>query len=190
MRKFSAALARFVMDFAKALLTPARGRHSARRQRSTRVRRYARTLPPAPTRTTGVTRTTAAAGTTGVTIPERSSPPPPRREPSPTHLEEPALIRPYHHAHEQELRRIQEQANARLRAWTTQPPATHDQEPLFTPARPPSTPHTPAPQVPAPRIPAPRVPAKFDQLTHLSRIRQRQQHRLTGTGTSVKGAAV
>ena len=178
MRKFSAALARFVMDFAKALLTPARGRHSARRQRSTRVRRYARTLPPAPTRTTGVT------------VSGRSSPPPPRREPSPTHLEEPALIRPYHHAHEQELRRIQEQANARLRAWTTQPPATHGQEPLFPPARPPSTPHVPAPQVPAPRIPAPRVPAKFDQLTHLSRIRQRQQHRLTGTGTSVKGAAV
>ena len=144
MRKFSAALARFVMDFAKALLTPARGRHSARRQRSTRVRRYARTLPPAPARTTGVT------------IPERSSPPPPRRAPSPTHLEEPALIRPYHHAHEQELRRIQEQANARLRAWTTQPPATHDQEPLFTPARPPAPP--PTPQVPAPH-PRARVPA-------------------------------
>src|SRR5699024_9012874 len=155
MRKFSAALARFVMDFAKALLTPARGRHSARRQRSTRVRRYARTLPPAPTRTTGVTRATAAAGTTGVTIPERSSPPPPRRHPSPTRLAEPALIRPYHHAHGRELRLIQEQANARLRACTTQPAASHGQEPLFTPARPPSSPHTPAPQVSAPRIPAP-----------------------------------
>src|SRR5699024_10813203 len=150
------ALARFVMDFAKALLTPARGRHSARRQRSTRVRRYARTLPPAPTRTTGVTRATAAAGTTGVTIPERSSPPPPRPEPSPTHLAHPTVLPPHPHAHEPALRRTQEQATARLRAWTTRPPATHDQEPLFTPARPPSPPRPPAPQVPAPRIPAPR----------------------------------
>src|SRR5699024_4779223 len=75
-----------------------------------------------------------------------------------THLEEPALIRPYHHAHEQELRRIQEQANARLRAWTTQPPATHDQEPLFTPARPPPTPPPPPPPGPAPPLPAPPAP--------------------------------
>src|SRR5699024_12853439 len=125
------------IEYAMSHLVTAHGRHSAPCYRSTRVRRYARTLPPPPTRTPGVTRATAAAGTTGVTIPERSSPPPPRREPSPTPLEEPALIRPYHHAHEQELRRIQEPANARLRAWTPQPPATPDPEPPLPPAPPP-----------------------------------------------------
>ena len=169
MAKFSRALARSVMDFAKALLTPSRGRHSARRRRSTRVRRYAHTLPPA-------TRTSAT--------PER--PLAPRTRPAPTpacsRAEEPALVRPYYRAHEQELRRVQQRANTRLHAWTTKALAPIDEEPLFTPLRPLPSPRVPEPPVPGPRIPSPRVPAKFDELTHLSRLRQRQQHRLATTG--------
>ena len=169
MRKFSAALAEFVMDSAKALFTPSRGRHSARRRRSTRVRRYARTLP------------TAQATAQANTPPERPSTPSPRPRPAPPHphTEDIALVRPYYRAHEQELHHVQQRAHARLHAWTTKtlnPPP--DDEPIFTPIRP-----LPTPRVPEPRVPSPRIPTKLHQLPHLARIRQNQQHRLAGTNT-------
>lgn len=164
MYKFSTALAELVRGSVKAFFAPSRGRHCARRRRSTRVRRYARTLPPA-------TPTTAA--------PARPFLPPPRQASATTRprAEEPALVRPYYRAHEQELRRIQQQANARLHAWTTKALAPIDEEPLFAPARP-----LPPPRVPESRVPSPRIPTKFEELPHLSRLRARQQRHLATAG--------
>jgi hypothetical protein len=111
MRDYSAAFLALVIGTVKALLTPARGRHAARRRRSTRVRRYA----PLP----------------AVDPVQHSGPYEPRapRLARPTEVfpaDEIALVRPYYlareraRAQERDLDRIQAQATARLQAWIPQ----------------------------------------------------------------------
>lgn len=166
MAQYSRAFLTHVLGCVKALLTPARGRHSTRRRRSTRVRRYAPAPAPSP-------------ATTPAPSPDRASTKahtphlaPPATPPKPENI---AFVRPYYLAHEREMARIQARANTRLRAWST--PA-----PIFTPV----DPHTSAdgfPTPPPPRIPAPRVPPRFEELPHLARIRQRQQQRHNRTAT-------
>ncbi|WP_116245738.1 hypothetical protein [Nocardiopsis sp. FIRDI 009] len=101
------ALLRPTLEILRALLTPARGRHSAaaaRRRRSTRVRRYA----PMP-------------------APEQAATPEPRPAPgltpppAPIPAEDLALVRPYYTAHEHGLARAQREATARLRSWGAAP---------------------------------------------------------------------
>lgn len=110
MRDYSAAFLALVMGTVKALLTPARGRHAARRRRSTRVRRYA-PLPvvePAPKQELRTPR---------LARPSETFP-----------ADDIALVRPYYLAqerrraqeHDRDLDRVQAQATARLQAWIPQ----------------------------------------------------------------------
>lgn len=179
-----AAVLAHVLKPLLALLSSSKGRHAARRRRSRRVRRYTRTLPaasrPAPQRTSPSARR-----------PSRSPIPPlPRDTPilAPARrrvpAEEVALVRPYYLAHEQDLARVQHHAATRLQAWGAQSwapvadtPGGHQEAPTprdgaasvgFVPVR-------------RAHAPAPRVPEKFEELTHLSRIRRRQQAVRAGT---------
>ncbi|MEU0238873.1 hypothetical protein ABZ234_14395 [Nocardiopsis sp. NPDC006198] len=127
MRNYSAAFLSLAMGMGclKALLLPARGRHSAAvRRRSTRVRRYAPVPAPVPEQVSA-------------SLPEPASPPSPPSRPAPPSapfpVEDVALARPYYVAREiererdrereleRELDRIQAEATARLRAWIPQP---------------------------------------------------------------------
>ncbi|WP_116244020.1 hypothetical protein [Nocardiopsis sp. FIRDI 009] len=140
MRKFTAALIAMARAYAKALLTPARGRHSAaaRRRRSTRVRPYAplplpeRAAAPTPPRPT--VRPNRPAAPVSLTAPTTAAPV----------ADDVALVRPYYVAHERELARVQARATARLRSWSA--PST------------PSAPKTPVPPPAPSTVPAPRVP--------------------------------
>ncbi|MCY9786223.1 hypothetical protein KIK06_20220 [Nocardiopsis sp. EMB25] len=101
------ALLRPTLEILRALLSPARGRHSAaaaRRRRSTRVRRYA--PMPAPEQ---------AAAPASRPAP-RLTPPP-----APVPADDVALVRPYYTAHERDLSRAQHGAAARLRSWGASP---------------------------------------------------------------------
>ncbi|MEV2274090.1 hypothetical protein AB0I72_00770 [Nocardiopsis sp. NPDC049922] len=123
MRKFTAALIAVARAYAKALLTPARGRHSAaaRRRRSTRVRPYA----PVPEQAIAPTRPSPSA------LPSRPATPVTLAAPT---VEAPvaadvALVRPYYVAHERELAR----ATERPRSWsasTVQPIVPSPRVPL------------------------------------------------------------
>lgn len=100
------AVLKRALGFLEALLTPARGRHSAaalRRRRSTRVRRYA-PLPAPPA--AQVQRPAAPLA-------------PPR-----THIpaDDVALVRGHYRAFEDERDRVQADARARLHRWTAPPP--------------------------------------------------------------------
>ncbi|XKK41051.1 hypothetical protein HFP72_12070 [Nocardiopsis sp. ARC36] len=122
MRNYSAAFLSLAMGCLKALLLPARGRHSAAvRRRSTRVRRYAPVPAPLPEQVSA-------------SLPKPPSPPSRPAPPSaPFPVEDVALARPYYVAREiererdrereleRELDRIQAEATARLRAWIPQP---------------------------------------------------------------------
>ncbi|MEU0241893.1 hypothetical protein ABZ234_29785 [Nocardiopsis sp. NPDC006198] len=143
MRQFSAALLSCALGAAKALLTPSRGRHSARalrrRRRSTRVRRYA-PLPAAPPPAVPAPAGTASARPlrpAGSTRPVRpdlpaSRPPAPPSEAAPAG--ETVLVRPYYAAHERELALVQARADARLRQWTRTGPAVRTPVPAGGPA--------------------------------------------------------
>ena len=167
---FAPALALFV-----ALLSPPRGRHSARRRRSRRVRRYVRTLPAAsaPPVSASVSPPRPAPRTVPPPRPVRPARPA-RLAPPSTELraEDIALVRPYLTAHE-ERDLAQQRATARLRAWGAEPP------PVTRPRPPVQDFGTDFP-VPKPRIPAPRVPSRMEELPHLARLRRRQQQRLAG----------
>jgi hypothetical protein len=100
------AVLSYALGFAKALLTPARGRHSAaalRRRRSTRVRRYA-PLPAPPL----------------ARAPRPAPPLAPPREHLPA--DDVALVRGYYRAFEDERDRVQAEAQARLHRWTSSVP--------------------------------------------------------------------
>ncbi|MCY9785763.1 hypothetical protein KIK06_17895 [Nocardiopsis sp. EMB25] len=158
----SRAVLRSALETAKALLAPARGRHSARRRRSTRVRPYAPTpapITPEPT----------------PDPPQVSVPPAPRPTPP---VRDAAFIRPYLLAHERELAYADAHPARRLRARTTQPTADGPRvvNPAYTPKH--AAPVPAPPRVPAPR-PAPegdllaapptREPGEFDELASLVR---------------------
>ncbi|RKS05465.1 hypothetical protein DFP74_1064 [Nocardiopsis sp. Huas11] len=121
MGQFSPAFLRSALDCLKALLTPARGRHSVagRRRRSTRVRRYAPLPDPALAR--AATRP----------APRLAAPP------APIPAEEVALVRGYYRAFETErdLARVQAQARARLDQWTARPPVGDLLAPVPRPRR-------------------------------------------------------
>ncbi|RKS06292.1 hypothetical protein DFP74_1920 [Nocardiopsis sp. Huas11] len=95
------------LGFLEALLTPARGRHSAavlRRRRSTRVRRYA-PLPAPP----------------AARAPRPAAPLAPPRAHIPA--DDAALVRGYYRAFEDERDRVQAEAQARLHRWTASVPS-------------------------------------------------------------------
>ncbi|RKS07323.1 hypothetical protein DFP74_2987 [Nocardiopsis sp. Huas11] len=122
MAQFSPAVLSYAIALLRALLTPARGRHSvARRCRSTRVRRYAAVPVPA----------------------QASAPPAPRPSPrlAPPReripAEDVALVRGYYRAFENEraMARVQAQARARLDQWTARPPVGDLLAPVSGPRR-------------------------------------------------------
>ncbi|OLT26511.1 hypothetical protein BJF83_21120 [Nocardiopsis sp. CNR-923] len=95
----------------RALLAPARGRHSAAvRRRSTRVRRYA----PLPAPERAIAQTKAPAQTPRPA--PRSTPPP-----APIPAGDVALVRGYYRAFEREMEHRQAEARARLGRWTAKP---------------------------------------------------------------------
>ena len=124
----SPAVLKSALGYLKALLAPARGRHSvaARRRRSTRVRRYAPL--PAPE----LAQATPVASAAPRPAP-RLIPPP-----APIQAEEVALVRGYYRAFETErdLARAQADALARLDQWTARPPAGDLLAPIPQPRRP------------------------------------------------------
>ncbi|GAB2492768.1 hypothetical protein [Nocardiopsis aegyptia] len=126
MAQFSPAVLTSALGYLKALLAPARGRHSvaARRRRSTRVRRYAPV--PAP-------ELTQAAVPRPVRSPALRLAPPP----APIPAEEVALVRGYYRAFESERDRECAQADAlrRLDQWTARPPAGDLLAPVPSPRR-------------------------------------------------------
>ncbi|WP_304452254.1 hypothetical protein [Nocardiopsis sp. YSL2] len=149
MAQFSPAVLSYAIALLRALLTPARGRHSvaARRRRSTRVRRYAPV--PAP----------AQASAPPAPRPSPRLAPPRERIPA----EDVALVRGYYRAFENErdLARVQAQARARLDRWA----ATPSGSPL------PITSPTPSGDLLAPvpvTVPRPRQSA--DDLSELRRV--------------------
>ncbi|MFI6575522.1 hypothetical protein ACIBFB_06950 [Nocardiopsis sp. NPDC050513] len=101
------ALLRETLHTLRALLAPARGRHSAaaRRRRSTRVRRYA----PLPAPEQAVAPAPRPA--------PRLTPPP-----APIPAEDVALVRGYYRAFERETAQRQAEARARLDRWSAKPP--------------------------------------------------------------------
>ncbi|MFD3685564.1 hypothetical protein ACFWTE_12180 [Nocardiopsis sp. NPDC058631] len=121
MRNYSAAFLSLAMGHLKALLLPARGRHSAAaRRRSTRVRRYAPVSAPAPEQVSA-------------SLPEPPAPAPRPAPPSaPFPAENGPLVRPYFFARELERERelerdrIQAEATVRLRAWVPGPRPSGD----------------------------------------------------------------
>ncbi|OLT27129.1 hypothetical protein BJF83_19240 [Nocardiopsis sp. CNR-923] len=112
MRDYSAAFLALLTAYAKALFTPARGRHAtaARRRRSTRVRRYA----PSP----------APVEASAPPIPKPAPRLVPPRESFPA--DEVALVRPYYPSHERDLDRVRAEATARLHAWVPRPGPSGD----------------------------------------------------------------
>ncbi|MCY9785939.1 hypothetical protein KIK06_18785 [Nocardiopsis sp. EMB25] len=160
MAHLSRAVLRSALENLKTLLSPARGRHSARRRRSTRVRRYAPTPAPAPP-------VPAPAAERVGTVPAPPEPGPAPR-PAPPREEIPAddvaLVRPYYAAHERELARVREAAARRPRARTAAPTDT---------APTPAAPRVPEPRpVPEGDLLAPLRPrsGEFDELRDLTRI--------------------
>ncbi|MFE3458897.1 hypothetical protein ACFXKD_15260 [Nocardiopsis aegyptia] len=128
MAQFSPAVLTSALGYLKALLTPARGRHSAasRRRRSTRVRRYAPLPAPELTRAAPIVRATPRPA-------PRLVPPP-----APIPAEEVALVRGYYRAfeHERDRDRVQADALRRLDQWTARPPAGDLLAPVPSPRRP------------------------------------------------------
>ncbi|WP_116245976.1 hypothetical protein [Nocardiopsis sp. FIRDI 009] len=177
MAQFSRAVLRSALETVKALLAPARGRHSARRHRSTRVRRYAPT--PAPV----ISEPTPEP-------PQVSAPPAPRPTPP---ARDAAFVRPYVVAHERELAYADAHPARRLRARTTRPTLasplrprvpTPERATAYTPKH--AAPTSPTPHVPTPRpvpegdllaAPITREPGEFDELASLVRAWQSQRAR-------------
>lgn len=159
MHQFSAALLECAFGLLGVLFRVSRGRHarptgfSAFRRRSKRVRRYA--ADPAPAVRSLPDRPPAPVRPRGLDRPREVFP-----------ADEIPLVRPYFVAHERsaarrseapraaadehELVRVQEQALARLRGWTT-PNTSHPQMPTAAPTAPAAA---PVPRIPQSR-PAP-----------------------------------
>lgn len=209
MRQFSAALFEAALGLLGALFPASRGRHArtagffAFRRRSKRVRRYA--ADPAPAVRSLPDRPPVAARVRELAPPREAFP-----------ADEIPLVRPYFAAHERsaaarrteaprhtapaadehELARIQEQALARLRGWTT-PNTSHPQMPaapavpqprsapagdiLISPPEPPARPAARHRRPTGPSVPTghakPRAGEGYEELAAVTRRWLAQQER-------------